>query len=231
MEEIEKSGKEEYELRTYQLVEIRAEGGDDGKAARIEGIAAVYNQPTRINTPFGSYVEQIEPGFFRDVMEDDARGLWNHNTDLVLGRRKAGTLELRDEKAGLGTVIYPPDTQWGRDAVTSIKRGDVDQMSFAFTVKEGSDEWKENEDGVMVRTLKAGACKQLYDVSPVTFAAYPQTSVGVRSKLQVLQREAAAGSHVGGVDQGIQPDQEPKAAQGRSHLQNVKRIIKILSEL
>ena len=171
-------------------------------------------------------------------MEDDARALWNHNTDLVLGRRKSGTLELKDEKAGLGTVIYPPDTQWGRDAVTSIKRGDVDQMSFAFTVKEGWDEWKENDEGVMVRTLKTGACKQLYDVSPVTFAAYPQTSVGVRralqnsqsSKLQDQQREGT-GSHVGGEEQGLQNAPEPKAAQGRSHLQNVKRIIQILEKL
>jgi uncharacterized protein len=236
MEEIEKIGKEEYELRSYHLVEVRAEG--EGEAARIEGIAAVYDQPTRINTAFGSYVEVIKPGFFQDVMEDDARALWNHNTDLVLGRKKSGTLELKDQKAGLGTVIHPPDTQWGRDAVTSIKRGDVDQMSFAFTVKEGWDEWKES-DGVMVRTLKAGACKQLYDVSPVTFAAYPQTSVAVRRalqdsqrfNLQEQQRSLVEGSHVGGVGQGTQPDQEPEAAQGRSHLQNVKRIIQILEKL
>ena len=60
----EKKTEIEYELRSYQVVEIRAEGGE-GEAARIEGIAAVYNQPTRINTPFGSYVEMIEPGFFK----------------------------------------------------------------------------------------------------------------------------------------------------------------------
>jgi uncharacterized protein len=232
MDEFEKIDQSEFERRSYHLVEVRADAGDgEGEEPKIEGVAAVYDQPTRINTAFGSYVEVIERGFFEGVMEDDVRALWNHNTDLVLGRTKAGTLEIRDRKEGLGTVIHPPDTQWGRDAVTSIKRGDVDQMSFAFTVKEGWDEWKENGEGVMVRTLKAGACKQLYDVSPVSFPAYPQTSVGVRSKLQGLQRSLVDGSLVGGVDQGTQPDQEPDAAQGRSHLQNVKRIIKILSKL
>jgi len=130
----------------------------------------------------------------------------------------------------LGTVIHPPDTQWGRDAVTSIKRGDVDQMSFAFVVKEGWDEWKENEEGVIVRTLKAGACKQLYDVSPVSFPAYPQTSVGVRRalqnsqsfKLQERQRVMGDGSHVGGGDQGIPQDPKPEQAQGRRR-QSVKK--------
>ena len=216
----EESGERgNYERRSFPA-ELRAstpdpspEGG--GEKPRIEGVAAVYNQPTRIDTIFGSYVEVIEPGFFEGVMENDVRALWNHNTDLVLGRTKSGTLEIKDQKAGLGTVIYPPDTQWGRDAVTSIQRGDVDQMSFAFNVKTGWDEWKENEEGVMVRRLKAGACKQLYDVSPVSFPAYPQTSVAVRSHLQERQRGAGDGSHVGGGDQGIPQDPTLEQAQGR----------------
>jgi len=240
----------ELERRSYPA-ELRAltpdpspEGG--GEKPRIEGVAAVYNQPTRIDTIFGSYVEVIEEGFFEGVMENDVRALWNHNTDLVLGRVKSGTLEIRDQKEGLGTVIHPPDTQWGRDAVTSIKRGDVDQMSFAFNVKTGWDEWKENEEGVMVRRLKAGACKQLYDVSPVSFPAYPQTSVSVRRalqnsqsfKLQERQREAGDGSHVGGGDQGIPQtppltpphpmDGEGNLAQGRRRLAAKKIKIKIL---
>jgi hypothetical protein len=217
---------DEYELRTYRLVEVRAEGGD-GAAPRIEGIAAVYNQPTRIDTTFGSYVETIDPGFFEGVMGDDVRALWNHNTDLVLGRTKNDTLQLQDQEAGLGTVIHPPDTQWGRDAITSIKRGDVDQMSFAFTVKQGWDEWKQNDDGVMVRQLKRGACKQLYDVSPVSFPAYPQTSVSVRSHLQESQREGL-GSRDGGGEQGLPPDPEPKAAQGRWRTANMERKLEIL---
>jgi len=214
----------EREVRNYQMIEVRV--SEAGTEPRIEGIAAVYNQPTEIDGWFGSFIEVIDPGFFEGVLRNDVRALWNHNTDLVIGRTKNGTLKLNDQEAGLGVEIDPPDTQTGRDAVTSIRRGDVDQMSFAFSVKQGWDEWKENEEGNMVRTLKRGACKQLYDVSPVSFPAYPQTSVGVRS---VLSNLAAGGSLNGDADQAIQIAAAEARAQRRVRAKNRKRHIEIES--
>lgn len=220
------------ERRSYRMIEVRAE---EGAAPTIQGVAAVYNQPTVIETWVGSFTEVIEPGFFENCLSDDVRALWNHNTDLVLGRTKAGTLALNDSEMGLAVHIDPPETQWGRDAVTSIRRGDVDQMSFAFSVKSGADEWKESE-GKVIRTLKRGACEQLYDVSPVAFPAYPQTSVGVRSKLQEWAHGhaplqvgdlGAGGSPNGDVDQAIQNAAGQAQAQRRVRAKNRKRVIQV----
>jgi len=214
----------EVERRSYQMVEVRA--SEAGTEPRIEGIAAVYNQPTLIESWVGSFTEIIEPGFFESVLENDVRALWNHNTDMVLGRTKSRTLKLNDRDEGLGVTIDPPDTQLGRDAVTSIRRGDVDQMSFAFSVKHGADEWKESE-GVLTRTLKRGACKELYDVSPVSFPAYPQTSVGVRSMLSKL---AAGESLNGDAEQELLAQAERSRAQRRVRAKNRKRFLEIKSK-
>lgn len=171
--------QETMELRAIPI-ELRVGAGEDN-APVIEGRAAVYNRWTDL----GYFREMIEPGFFESVLKDDVRALWNHNADLVLGRTKNKSLVLDDDERGLNVQIRPADTQTGRDAVTSIKRGDVDQMSFAFMVKEGGDEWKRDKNGI-TRVLKRGGCERLFDVSPVTYPAYPQTSVHVRSKLDEL---------------------------------------------
>ena len=109
-------------------------------------------------------------------LSDDIRALWNHDTNLPLGRTKAGTLRLDVDSHGLRVEIDPPDTQAGRDAVESIKRGDVDQMSFAFDVLE--DEWDQDDQQQLIRTLRK---VKLYEVSPVTFPAYTGTSVSARA--------------------------------------------------
>jgi len=218
------NNSDDIERRSYHLIELRA--GEPGEDPKIEGIAAVYNQPTRISTGFGDFTEVIEPGFFENALGDDVRALWNHNTDIVLGRTKSGTLKLNDKREGLGVEIDPPDTQAGKDAVISIRRGDVDQMSFAFSVKSGWDEWKEGEDGKMVRTLKRGACKQLYDVSPVSFPAYPQTSVAVRSWLQD-HKLAADESRDGDAGQAPQIEAEQAKAQARRRRKAAVRKVEI----
>ena len=85
--------------------------------------------------------------------------------------------------------------------MTSIERGDVHQMSFAFEVKVGGDEWRKGEDGMPVRVLKRGGCSKLFDVSPVTFPAYQATSAAVRSmaaeKRQEFQSQEAPGNEDG----------------------------------
>lgn len=151
-------------------LEVRAKGD---KPATILGHAALFNQKSVYMMGFR---ETIEPGAFSESLTGDIRALWQHDTARVLGRTKAGTLRLWEDDQGLAFELNPPDTQDGRDAVTLIERGDVDQMSFGFNVAPGGDSWAEDEDGIPLRSLRAVS---LMEISPVTWAAYPQTGVGV----------------------------------------------------
>jgi HK97 family phage prohead protease len=109
------------------------------------------------------------------------RALWNHNPDYVLGRNRAKTLTLSEDSRGLKIEVDPPDTQFARDLMVSIERGDVSQMSFAFSVRANGQNWGKDDDGQVVRTLTN---VRLFDVSPVTYPAYQQTDVAVRSMEQ-----------------------------------------------
>jgi len=171
------------EVRIFHVAELRV-AGEEG-APTIEGQAVVYNQPS---VDLG-FIEEIEPGFFEGALEGDTRALFNHDPNYVLGRRPAGTLELNDGPQALSVVIKPPATGLVNDMVLEpMRRGDIDQMSFQWTTKPDGDIWR-IEDGKMYRTLKKGGCAELYDVSVVTFPAYPQTSAQVRSKLIELQSQ------------------------------------------
>ena len=163
------------ERRAFPFSELRVEQAADGKPSRILGHAAVFNQ---LSEPIGwqGFRERIRPGAFRKtIREGDVRSLWNHNPDYVLGRTKSNTLTLREDKAGLQYDVTPPDTQWARDLMVSMERGDVDQSSFGF--QSVRDDWS-TENGEMVRELVE---VKLFDVSPVTFPAYPQTDSQVRA--------------------------------------------------
>lgn len=169
------------EVRSFGI-ELRAVEAADGGPV-IEGTAVVYNKKSEV---LWNFREIIEPGFFENCLDDDVRALWNHDDNLPLGRTKSGTLELADTSKGLNVRIHPPETQAGRDAVISIRRGDVDQMSFAFSVSMEGAEWKKEKNGELIRVLKRGGCERLYDVSPVTFPAYSETTVAVRSLVDRL---------------------------------------------
>lgn len=163
----------EQERRTLaQPVEVR----QDGERPRLSGYAAVFSDETEIA---GLFREQIVPGAFADAVgRDDVRALFNHDANFVLGRTLAGTLTLSEDARGLRYDVEPPDTQWARDLMVSVSRGDVSQSSFAFEVVEES--WDYSQKGEMpLRTIKA---VRLYDVSPVTYPAYASTTVSARSK-------------------------------------------------
>jgi len=160
------------ELRQFPLTELRVVRSDD-EPTKIVGHAAVFN---KWSEDLGYCKEMIRPGAFKkSIKNDDIRALWNHDSNFVLGRNGAGTLELAEDKTGLYVEILPPDTQWARDAMVSIERGDVDQMSFGFfTIKDQWDESKEPAERELIEV-------EVFDVSPVTYPAYPQTDVAVRS--------------------------------------------------
>lgn len=160
----------ERRISTLDL-EVRALDGTPDKPS-IAGYAAVFNQ---LSEDLGGFREKISPGAFTKSLGNDVRALFNHDSNIVLGRTKAKTLRIAEDQKGLVIEIDPPDTEAARSLVASIKRGDISQMSFGFLTR--SDIW-EDIDGKIVRTL---IDVDLYDVSPVTFPAYPQTDVAARS--------------------------------------------------
>jgi len=159
------------EVRTVPI-ELRVEGDETKK---ITGHAAVFD---KWSEDLGGFREKIRAGAFKKtIKEADVRALFNHDPNFVLGRNTAGTLTLEEDKKGLAISIEPPDTQWARDLTTSIERGDINQMSFGFrTVK---DQWTTPKEGTDNQRELLEV--ELFDVSPVTFPAYPQTDVGMRS--------------------------------------------------
>lgn len=174
------------ERRTITLKELRVVDSisDESTEPAIDGYASVFDSWSEElggNQPFRERV--VKGAFEETIQNDDIRALFNHDPNYVLGRNKAGTLTLEEDDKGLHVRITPPDTQWAKDLLVSIKRGDITQMSFGFTVI--LDRWN-YEDNTDVRELLK---VKLYDVSPVTFPAYTQTECGIRSAYDNHQKE------------------------------------------
>lgn len=169
--------KNDIERRIFESgkLEIRR-ANSESKVSTIGGYAAKFNV---LSEPMWGLREQIAPGAFDDVLDNDVRCFFNHDENLILGRTLAGTLRLSVDDVGLIYEADLPDTQVARDLVTSMERGDISQSSFAFRIGVNGDSWDENEDGVIIRTItKLG---RLYDVSPVAIPAYPDATSAVRS--------------------------------------------------
>jgi len=167
------SDKRELRIVPASRLEVRSEGDGERK---IIGYAAVFNSWSE---DLGGFIEQVVPGaFLKTLNTADIRATFNHNPDYVLGRTNAGTLRLHEDDVGLVMEITPPDTQWARDLMKSIERGDVDQSSFMFHVIR--DAWEEPASAADLarRTLLE---VDLRDVSVVTYPAYPATQVQLRS--------------------------------------------------
>jgi len=158
-------------------LEIRQEG--DGMTLR--GYAAVFNSPSQ-PLPF---TETIAPGAFRDSINsrNDIKMLWNHDTGIVLGSTRAGTLTLTEDAHGLLIECSLPDTQAGRDAATLIKRGDVNAFSFGFRVPMNGDEWPSADQRILKRV-------NIHETSLVSFAAYTATegTASVRAMTELADK-------------------------------------------
>ena len=168
--------KDNIEKRTIKTeLRVIKQNQEDNELPIIEGYAAVFNKDSEDM----GFVERIRPGAFKDAIKiSDVRSLFNHDPNIVLGRNKSGTLELKEDKKGLFMITHPPDTQLVRDMVMApIERGDIDQQSFGFTIEK--DSWKNLDTDRPVRTIEK--VKELFDVSVVTYPAYADTSVALRS--------------------------------------------------
>lgn len=148
---------------------------DDGNIY-LEGYFAVFNRNYEI---FPGATESIAPGAFDGSINDDVRALYNHNSDIVLGRTSAGTMELRQDAHGLwGRVKINRDDTDAMNAYRRIQRGDITGCSFGFDIEAQVAEYR--DDGTVHWTITSIA--PLYEVSPCTFPAYVDTTVVARKQ-------------------------------------------------
>lgn len=148
---------------------------DDGENLSIEGYFAVFDSIYEIAP---GMTESIAPGAFDETLSDDIRALINHDTTLVLGRTKAGTLSLRTDNRGLwGHIDINPNDSDAINIHERVKRRDVDQCSIGFDIIEEETEFR--DDGSIHWTIRKA---KLWEVSPCTFPAYEETSIAARAK-------------------------------------------------
>ena len=149
---------------------------EENEKLYIEGYFIKYNSETNL---FGDIYEEIDKrSVDKSLKENDIRGLWNHDSGLVLGRTGNNTLELRSDDVGLyGKIEINREDPQAMGAYARVKRGDVAGCSFGFyPVKEDFEERAEGGQKFIVREM------DLFEVSAVTFPAYPQTEIMARSK-------------------------------------------------
>ena len=165
---------------------------EDGEDYIIEGYFAVFGSTYEI---WNGMTESIDPGAFTETLKDaDVRALINHDTTLVLGRTKAGTLELSVDDHGLwGRIRINPNDQDAMNLYERVKRGDVDQCSFGFEIVREETDFK--DDGSVHWTIME---VRLWEVSVCTFPAYEETEVSARKRdaedalKEIRERQAKA---------------------------------------
>ena len=164
--------------RTIRQVRSTAsafETRSDDNGMYIEGYFAVFNSNYEI---YPGCTESVAPEAFNNTLGGDIKALCDHDTRLVLGRNKAGTLELRADSHGLwGRITINPNDSDAVNLYERVKRGDVDQCSFGFDIREEEADFR--DDGSVHFTLTDVT---LYEVSVVTFPAYSETSVSARKQ-------------------------------------------------
>jgi HK97 family phage prohead protease len=179
--------------RRYTAGVVERRAAEDGTVTRnVRGYAATYgNLSSNLGSDSFPFFEIVEPGAFDDVLKDDVRALFNHDANLILARSKngEGTLKIGSDNLGLWYEFEAPKNSAGEDLLVSLDRKDVDQSSFAFTIAQQTFE-ESNQGGKIITTRRIKKVAKLYDVSPVTYPAYPDTTVAVRS-LEEFQRAQA----------------------------------------
>lgn len=156
-----------------QKIEIRE---DDNGNRTLIGYAVKWEKKSLVMGYYRKFREQFKNGAFTETLRnDDQRFLWSHDTSKVLGRTKNNTLRLSEDAVGLRFELDLPNTTLGNDTYVSIKRGDVDGVSFGFSMI--SEEIQEPDDDLMLRTVTKA---KLLEISAVAFPAYPDSEVSAR---------------------------------------------------
>lgn len=164
---------EKRELLSSNLEIREVEGG----LRTIVGYAVKWEMKSVTMGYWRRFKEQFKRGAFTDSLtQDDQLALWSHDYSQVLGRTKNGTLRLFEDEIGLRFELDLADTTLGDDTYKTIKRGDVDGVSFGFQMVK--EEWDESDPDNIVRSVTKA---KLVEISPVAFPAYPDSQVSARS--------------------------------------------------
>jgi HK97 family phage prohead protease len=182
------------EVRTISSSLRAAPKADD---FTLEGVACRYNS---LSKDLNGFREKVLPGAFALAVasRQDTKCLFNHSQDKVLGRVQNGTLKLTDTPEGLSfrCQLDPTNTEH-RNLYQSVKRGDINEMSWAFTLEDGDDDFSEgyDDDGKRCTIRSIRNVSNLFDVSIVTSPAYNSTSVQARSFASKLFRTTMVKSY------------------------------------
>lgn len=172
-------GQPERRILKAGTLQLRAAATEGRKV--IEGYAAMYETETQIGPDSWGFREVLAKGCFDAAIgRDDVRALFNHNPDVILGRTKSKTLRLMSDDTGLRYEIDPPNTSQANDLIESIARGDISGSSFSFIATR--EEWVYPEKGSNDLPLRRVLECELYDVAPVVFPAYEDTTVEMASR-------------------------------------------------
>jgi len=164
---------EKRELLSSEIEIREVEGG----LRTITGYAVKWEMKSVTMGYWRRFKEQFKRGAFTDSLtQDDQLALWSHDYSQVLGRTKNGTLRLFEDEIGLRFELDLADTTLGDDTYKTIKRGDVDGVSFGFQMVK--EEWDESNPDNIVRSVTKA---KLVEISPVAFPAYPDSQVSARS--------------------------------------------------
>ena len=162
-------------IRQARSLQTQFRAAEDSGEKYIEGYFAVFGS---IYELWPGASESIDSHAFDGALVDDIRALIDHETRLVLGRNKAGTLELKVDERGLwGRIRLNQSDTDAMNLYARVQRGDVDQCSFGFDILDEKTEYR--EDGSIHWTIMK---VKLYEVSCVTFPAYEDTSIAARKK-------------------------------------------------
>ena len=206
------------ERRTYTVRDVEARA--DGDGMRLSGYAAVFNDSS-VPLPFK---ESIAPGAFRKTLSEtpDVRLLINHE-GLPLARTKNGTLTLEEDERGLRFDADLADTQEGRDIYELVKRGDVDQMSFAFRVIR--QKWNDDRSRRVLTEVSLADG----DVSVVTYPAYPTTSVEAREMISGAISALQEGRQLEGEMAVVVQAILDKVSEAYDYLEEGKSMLEVLA--
>lgn len=166
-------------MKEIRTTNIRATDSTKGEELLLEGVPIVFDTPTIINTEFGSYTEIIRSGALNNADLSDVKLLYNHDVNKLPLARTPKTMRFNLESTGLRMAANLPNTEEGKSVYTSIKRGDLSGMSFAFKVPLGGDTFDAKTNTRTITTIE-----KVYEFSITPFPAYPQTSIEARTSIQ-----------------------------------------------
>lgn len=179
--------KKEMDTSKKEIRSIEHRVSLNEESRQIEGYALLFDQDSTLIG--GSFIERISKDAMEGVLQrSDVLCMLNHDESrgvLARYRRGAGSLKLEVDERGLRYSFEAPKTALGDELIESVRRGDIDSSSFAFSTEK--DSWGKRDDNVYVRTiLQIG---KIYDVSPVYTPAYNDTSVSLRSLGELKEAE------------------------------------------